>query len=279
MKRAAVAKSSDISLALESWYAQSSGAELLSAYRERLQTTLELAFGYHILQTGPLPRHNLISGSPISHHILASDSAMGGPGVLCHADELPFESDSMDMVLAFHTLEFSAHPHACLREMQRVLRPRGHLVVVGFNPNSLPGLLRRLRGLRGDHLWSRHHPVGLHRLTDWLHLLDCEVDSVRQLYPISPRGSGRLRRAIDAFDRWAMRFDLPGGGVYLAHAIKQIPGARRPRPVAALGPKQLVGLSVSGRPSPAPSSPASGSSASRARVIKRPRRHVGDRAA
>jgi SAM-dependent methyltransferase len=255
MKTQADAKSSDISLALESWYAESSGAELLSAYRSRLQATLELAFGYHILQTGPLPRHNLISGSPISHHILASDNAIGGPGLLCHADELPFESDSMDMVVGFHTLEFSTHPHACLREMQRVLRPRGHLVMVGFNPNSLPGLLRRLRGLRGDSLWSRHRPVSVHRLTDWLHLLDCEMESVRQLYPIAPRGSGRVRRVIDALDQWAMRYDLPGGGVYLAHAIKQIPGARRPRPVTALGRQQLVGLSVASRPTPAPSTP------------------------
>lgn len=251
MKTEADAQSSDISLALETWY-DGRGGHLLDATRTRLQATLDLAFGYHILQTGPLARHNLISESPINHHIVASDNVFGDPGLLCHGDELPFDSDSMDMVVAFHALEFSEHPHACLREMQRVLRPRGHLAIIGFNPHSLPGLWRRLRALRGDSLWTRHRPVGLQRLTDWLHLLDCEMESVRHLYPIPPRGQGRLRRFTDAVDAWAMRYDLPGGSLYLAHAIKQIPGARRPRLVAAAQSRRLVGLAVAGPPTAAP---------------------------
>jgi SAM-dependent methyltransferase len=255
MKNEATLQSSDISLALESWYARHSGSELLATYRAQLRPILDLAFGYHILQTGPMAGHNLIVDSPISHHMVASDSSVGGPSLLCHGDELPFESDSMDMVLGFHALEFSAHPHACLREMQRVLRPRGHLVILGFNPNSLPGLWRRMRGLRRDSLWARHHPVSLHRLTDWLHLVDCELESVRHLYPLPLSGEGRLRRTVSAFDGWAMRHRLPGGSLYIAHALKQIPGARRPRPVAALPRKRLIGLAVAGRPTPAPRSP------------------------
>jgi len=260
MKTEAGTQSSDISLALETWYAGEKGTDLLGVFRSTLQPILDLAFGYHVLQLGPLAGHNLIAGSPINHHLIASDSSLGGPGLLCHGDELPLESDSVDMLVALHALDFSAHPHGCVREMQRVLRPRGHLVIIGFNPRSLPGALRTLRGLRNDSLWSRHHPVSLHRLTDWLHLVDCELESVQHLHALPKTGQGRLREVFTRPDAWAVNHGLPGGGFYLAHAIKQRPGVRRPRPFALTRKSALAGLAVAGRPSPAPRQPRSSAS-------------------
>jgi hypothetical protein len=61
-------------------------------------------------------------------------------------------------------------------------------------------------------------------------------------------------------DRWAMRHNLPGGSVYIAHAIKQIAGVRRPRPVDARAPRRLPGLSVAGAPAPTPRQPRKESS-------------------
>ena len=258
MKTEAGTQSSEISRALESWYARAGGAEMLVDIRDRLQPILDLAFGYHVLQYGPMARHRLIAGSPINHHLIGSDNPLGAPTLLCHGDELPLESDSVDMLVAFHALEFSAHPHACLREMQRVLRPRGHLVIVGFNPHSLAGLVRATRGRRRDSLWARHQPVSAQRLTDWLHLVNCELEAVRHLHHVPLVGSGRLRRAIEAVDRWALRQGLPGGSVYLAHALKQVPGARRPRPLPQAADSRLAGLAVAGRPTPAPRQPRTG---------------------
>lgn len=255
MKTEAGTQSSEISEALETWYAQHSGEQLCDGFRTRLQPILDLAFGYHILQLGPLTAHNLIAGSPINHHLFASDSSTGRPSLLCHGDELPFESDSIDMVVAVHALDFNERPHGSLREMQRVLRPHGHLVIVGFNPYSLPGLARYLRGLRRDGLWARHRPVSPQRLTDWLHLVHCEIEAVQHLYPLPLAGRGRLRRALETVDSWAMRHRLPGGSVYLAHAIKQIPGIRRPRPVLIRRDARLPGLAVAGSPTPAPRQP------------------------
>lgn len=258
MKTEAGTQSSEISRALESWYARAGGAEMLVAIGEELQPILDLAFGYHVLQYGPMARHRLIAGSPINHHLIGSDSAVGEPTLLCHGDELPLESDSVDMLVAFHALEFSAHPHACLREMQRVLRPRGHLVIIGFNPRSLAGLVRAARQRRPDSLWARHRPVSAHRLTDWLHLVNCELETIRHLHHLPLLGRGRLRGGIETVDRWALRQGLPGGSVYLAHALKQVPGARRPRPVRLAADSRLAGLAVAGRPTAAPRQPRTG---------------------
>lgn len=247
MKRVADTQSIEISRALETWYARHHGAELRQSLLTRLQPLLDLAFGYHVLQLSPL-QSSLIDGSPINHKIFASGCVNGEVSLCCHGDELPLESDSVDMVVAWHALEFDAHPHGSLREMMRVLRPRGHLVIVGFNPFSLLGLSQRLRRFGSSELWRRHHPVGLHRLTDWLHLVDGELESIQHLYPLPLSGQGRLWRISAGADRFFARHQLPGGGVYMAHALKQIPGARRPRPVTAQAPTRFAGLRVARSP-------------------------------
>jgi ArsR family transcriptional regulator len=74
--------------------------------------------------------------------------------------ELPFEADSFDAVLVFHTLTYAEHPARALAECARVLRPGGRLVLLcldqhkqrevtarygerhsGFSPRTLRGLL------------------------------------------------------------------------------------------------------------------------------------------
>ena len=241
------AQSSDISRRLESWYGRDAGAQLHAALQQRLGPLLDRSFGYHALQLGPLPALDLIADSPINHRIRACAHPHGGTTLRCYGDELPLESDSVDVLVAFHALEFEPRPHASLREMQRVLRPFGHLVVIGFNPHSLLGLGLRLRGLRRDGLWGRHQPVSPGRLVDWLHLVDCELEDLHHLYPIPLLGSGGLRRAIGRFDDWAMRRRLPGGGIYLAHAVKQRTAMRPLRERQLLQPA-LPRLSLVGSP-------------------------------
>lgn len=238
-------QSSEISRALETWYSRPRSEVLWERTGERLQAILDLAFGYHVVQLGPLPGRRLVDGSPINHRILAGPCHDGAAPVdlCCHGDELPLESDSVDMLVAFHALEFDAHPHGCLREMQRVLRSQGHLVIIGFNPRSLMGASMAVQGLRPSGLWHHHRPVSLHRLTDWLRLLDCELASVQHLFPLPPAGESRLRGLAEKVDRWATRHRLPGGSLYIVHAVKQIAGMRRPLPKPATL-RALPGLTV-----------------------------------
>ena len=251
VKTNATAQSTDICRRLESWYCRDSGEELSVALRERLRPLLDRSFGYHVMQIGPLPRRSLINDSPINHRIFVANSDDGDVSLRCHADELPLESDSVDMLVAFHALEFEEHPHASLREMHRVLAPHGHLVIIGFNPISVLGISQYLRGFSNGSLWRQHRPVSPHRLIDWLHLVDCQLEAMHYLYPLPLFGSGRVRRAISRFDSWALRHQLPGGGVYMAHAIKQI-AAIRPRRRRSSVSSALAGLAVAPRPQATP---------------------------
>jgi SAM-dependent methyltransferase len=203
---------------------------------------LDTAFGYHILQLGSTRGHPLFDGSPINHRIYAADRAGCGVTLITDADDLPLESDSVDTIIAHHSLEFAARPHQVLREIQRVLTPQGHLLIVGFNPHSLLGINRRLRGLSRKSVWHGHSPVSENRITDWLHLLGCEVQGRARLGSVPLAGRGRLRQWLIAADDWSNEHNLPSGGLYIVHAIKQVSAVHRPRRHFRLGGERLIGL-------------------------------------
>jgi SAM-dependent methyltransferase len=248
---------SDFLTELESWYARESGCYLLGCIGDTLQGLLDTSFGYHILQLGVTRGQPLFEGSPINHRIYSANCPGDAISLICDADELPLESDSVDAVIAHHSLEFTAHPHQVLREIQRVLTPQGQLLVIGFNPYSLAGMGQYLRGFSRNSLWHHHRPVSERRLTDWLHLLGCEVQGSSHLYSMPPAGGTRLRRWLTRADQWCNRHNLPVGGLYVLQAIKQQPAMHRRRQLR-LSSEGLIGLAVpkpKTAPSPTPNAP------------------------
>ncbi|SRR6056297_818232 len=250
--RAMQSESSELLSELETWYGGANGRYLLDATRETLQPLLETAFGYHILELGVQVGQPLCLGSRINHHIICSEQARAGPGLIARAQELPLESDSVDVVIAHHCLEFAGNPHQALREIQRVLTPQGQVLVIGFNPFSLHGVASRLRARLGHRLWRGHRPVSERRLTDWLHLLGCEVQEVFRLYGVPPLGSGRLRAGLTRCDAWTARHNLPMSGLYILHATKQVAGMTRTRRLQKSRTERLIGLVPKPAPAPTP---------------------------
>jgi SAM-dependent methyltransferase len=245
----------DIWAELESWYDRDNGQYLLQSTREALQDLLDTSFGYHILQLGVHGGSPLCQGSPINHRLYCSERLGDGVGLVAAPDELPLDSDSVDAIIVHHCLEFADNPHQVLREIQRVLTPQGQLLMVGFNPYSLLGCRTRLSRWLRDPLWSRHRPVSEHRLTDWLHLLGCEVLDTRRICGLPPFGSGRLRRLVTLGDAWAGRHNLPLGGLYILHATKNVAGLHRPRRPLISRRGRLIGLVPKPAPTPRLASP------------------------
>lgn len=258
------AEFSEIFGELESWYRQDQGQYALDQTRKALRRHLETAFGYHILQLGPVRSESLVDSSPINHRIYAGDRAGGQVGLLCEGDEIPLESDSVDVVVAHHCLEFSPNPHQVLRELQRVLTPQGHMLLVGFNPLSLRGLGTSLRRLHRSSPWRAHQPVGESRLNDWLRLVGCEPNSRSFLCAVPQRGSGRFRQVLIRCDNWSNRHNLPIGSLYVVHAIKQVSGVNPERIGLRRRGEKLIDLAVPKprpAPSPAPNAPRGASTA------------------
>lgn len=246
------AQCSDILTELERWYGSERGGYLLRATREALQARLDTAFGYHLLQLGLHSAKPLMAGSRINHKIFLAERSGDQVGVVAHVDELPLESDSVDTVIVHHALEFAHKPHRMLSEIQRVLTPQGQLYIVAFNPVSLIGAEARIRGLLRDPLWQGFRPITTGRLTDWLHLLNCEVHETHYIGGLTPLGKGRLYSGMHRMDSWMSDHKLPVGGLCLVHATKQVVGMHSTRRRSQLAPGALIGLVPKPRPTPVP---------------------------
>jgi len=240
---------------LETWYQSDNGCYLLQLVQGYLTTQLDTAFGYHLAQIGVTRCHPLYESSPVRHRIYISALSGDDVSLQAESEELPLATDSVDVVIAHHSLEFSSNPHQALRELHRILTPQGHLFVIGFNPWSLPGVSRTLRARFGSRLWGARRGLSTRRLTDWLNVLGLEEEDTAQYYVLPPCGGRRLRGWIQAVNAWCAGHKLPVGGVYLMHAIKQVPGNVRPAQRSRRG--RMIGLAVpqsvpTQRPAPTP---------------------------
>jgi SAM-dependent methyltransferase len=124
--------------------------------------------------------------------------------VLGESDALPLGERSVDVALLPHTLDFCDDPHAVLREVNRVLRPEGHVVILGFNPMSLWGLRRLVSRRPRPAPWCGQF-FRLARVKDWLALLDFEFTQGGMLYyrpPVNRETLDRLFFFEKAGDRW-----------------------------------------------------------------------------
>jgi SAM-dependent methyltransferase len=177
-------------------------------------------FGFNAVQLG-LPQIDFLRNSRIPLRV----SCDVEPSAAVRADAmfLPFESQSLDLLLLPHVLEFSANPHQVLREAERVLRPEGRLVMAGFNPRSLWGVARKVHGGERGYPWNGNF-LNISRVKDWMVLLGLDVAAGSMCCYRPPinreKWLRRLRFMEPAGDRWwAM-----GGGVYFLHAVKRVQG-------------------------------------------------------
>jgi SAM-dependent methyltransferase len=102
-------------------------------------------------RSGGLTRHflegNEVVGLDVDRAALEKAAALGIETVVANVEEqLPFEDESFDAVVAGELLEHVRFPDVVVAEVKRVLRPRG--VLVGSVPNAFR-IQSRLRFLRG----------------------------------------------------------------------------------------------------------------------------------
>jgi len=226
-------------IALDSWLETPAGSYILAWQQERLDALTSDIFGFNAVQIG-MPRINALQANRMQHKWLTDTQAPAkeqmdhdaecklAPVVVVHDfAELPFASQSLDLIVLPHVLEFAAEPHQVLREVERVLIPEGQVIICGFNPASLWGLRQVVGRMSGSNFLPRSGEfISLLRLKDWLKLLNMEVN----------RGHFGCYAPPCSTEKWLNRFSFMEkaggrwwpylGAVYIVHAIKRIRGMR-----------------------------------------------------
>jgi SAM-dependent methyltransferase len=206
---------------LDAWLAGPLGSLLVEQEREVVADALECAFGLHCLQVGRWgDRDVFLSRARTRRAALVADRQAEGAALVSEPAALALQSDSVDVILLPHTLEFAPEPHEVLREAARVLAGEGELVVLGFDPLGTWAL--RSTFTRGGCPPGIQRTIPATRLADWLKLVGFEVGPPARYLYVPPVASLVGARACDLLER-AGRSAWPRfSGAYLLRARKRV---------------------------------------------------------
>ena len=218
----------------EKWLQSPPGRYVLRWEQKCFDQIVADVFGFHAVQIG-LPQMNALSENRMPLHALlvhTNDNRESASRFRWHpiegnATELPFANESIDLIVLPHVLEFASDPHQILREVDRVLRPEGRLVISGFNPASLWGARQYLSRLIGNPYLPRDGQfISLIRVKDWLQLLNYSLDRGHfGCYKLPLQGEASMTR-MDFLEPMGNRWWPIFGAVFLVSAIKRQKGMR-----------------------------------------------------
>lgn len=203
-KRYRVAEPSVVQMVVSRWFETPAGRATLEAERAACRR-LPAAPGFRLMHLGVAPGTGVAECFPqTTRYSLAAAPAPDAAAVVAF-DALPLPSDTLDVVVLHHALDFARYPHQVLVEAARTLRPGGRLVLVGFDPYSSFGVAKWLISpLRQQSVW-RHNSLRRSRLVDWLALLGFAVDAPQRVTT-----------------GWQRSLDGRGGRAYVITAAKRV---------------------------------------------------------
>jgi ubiquinone/menaquinone biosynthesis C-methylase UbiE len=200
-----------------SWFNSVSGSHLLDIEKKVIVKALEEKFGYFAVQLD-FSEFDFLSTSRITLR-LSNEGKFENIKFL--NDALPFDKDSIDLILCPHTLEKVSDYRSFLEGCYRAIIPNGYLVIMSFNPYSFAGL-RSVLGFENVFPWNTNF-VSLNRCQLMLKEVGFSIDEAK-LFNYQPLFNDQKVSFISSFesvgDRWLPFF----GNIYCIVAKKDVPG-------------------------------------------------------
>ena len=186
--------------------------ELEVAY---LQRSITVGCQQTILQIGGLGFENEFIDCSLYQHFSVVDAnnlaCQEARKIRAKSYALPIQSDSIDMIIVPHLLEFDAARFQTFRELERILKPEGSLIVLNFNPWNFWIWYQFLLDKKLADSW-RGHFISRSRLFDWLKILNFEVMNKTEFH----LDSIKTKNGVDALNHFSFT-----SSVYAVKAIKR----------------------------------------------------------
>ncbi|MFA5984550.1 MAG: methyltransferase domain-containing protein [Methylococcaceae bacterium] len=220
------------------WYESPRGKLLKELEIDYLRRSITVSCQQTILQIGGLDwEDRFVDCSFYKNYTILDAKCLGfhdARKIQAKSHSLPVQSGSIDMIILPHLLEFDAHRFQTIREVERILKPEGILVILNFNPWSI--------SVRYQYLWNkaladswRGHFISKSRIIDWLKLLNFEVTVSSEF---------KFNSVKSSYGKFAMRRHAFSTAAYGVKAIKRRYNPIPLTPVEVTAPKLVLASSV-----------------------------------
>lgn len=168
---------------LFSFFETPQGKLLLEQEKKFLARSITVSYQQIVLQIGGLGWENeFVDCSHYKKYYILDARAEGSvEATLINARSfsLPLQSESVDLVIVPHLIEFDANRFQTMREIERVLKPEGEVVILNFNPLNVWVRMQIVWNKKFSDTWHGHF-LPRSRVADWLKLLNFEIKSTTE---------------------------------------------------------------------------------------------------
>ncbi len=219
---------------LFAWYQTPRGKLLQQLEADYIKRSITVSCQQTILQIGGLDWENEFIDCSLYKKFTILDAKKLGCDkarkICAKSYNLPLQSNCIDMIIVPHLLEFDAFRFQTMREVERVLKPEGILIVLNFNPWSL--------WVRYQYLWDKKmadswggHFISRSRILDWLRLLNFDVTVSSEF---------NLDTVKSTYGKFITRGHSFTSTAYAIKAIKRRYNLIPLTPVKALNPRSIL---------------------------------------
>ena len=185
------------------WYSSPAGKRLKQSEMEFLRRSITVSCKQIIVQVGGLGWENQFIDCSLYQQFIVIDLesiAWGNvPEIRANTYELPLQTETVDMVIMPHSLEFDSERHQTLLEVARILKPEGQLIILNFNPWSLWLRYQYILELKRKDPW-RGYFMSRFKILDWLKLLSFEAEIVAgfnsSIVQLNPRELEKAKNSL-----------------------------------------------------------------------------------
>lgn len=180
---------------LFAWYQTPRGRLLQQLEAEYLRHAIQVGCRQTIVQIGGLNWENeFIDCSLYEKFTIVDYRGLGwheAMKIRAKAFSLPIQTASVDLVIVPHLLEFDAHRFQTIREVERILKPEGSVIIINFNPWNLWVRYQFIWDKKWSDSWHAHF-LRSSRIVDWLKLLNFEVKTHAE-FDVDESGSAQQK--------------------------------------------------------------------------------------
>lgn len=205
------------------WYSHFLGKMLLEMEGQALSEQLKLHYGKHAVLIGVPEQHALLRSSVMAFQYMLGPLINRDPTIHYIEGELhefPIHSGSVDLVIVPHIFEYIDNPHQLIAEACRIVKPEGHIFILGFNPYSFWGLKKWITKHNSIPWIGNFIPKS--RIIDWLGLADFELKSEQMILFRPPTRHPRLFKRLKFLEWLGSKCYKPFGGVYILQAKAKV---------------------------------------------------------